>query len=165
MTMRIRATVAMAALALAPIGLTASTASAAPTAQTAAAARLGQCDGLKVQKFRGGWQVTTPGIWEDPGVVCNLKYGDLPHRPGQPVFGDPASAIKTLQRNLNSCYKAGLKVDGRYGSATQAAVRKVQAKHRITADGIYGPKTRSAINWRLYNPAKKLWNKTCTSPI
>lgn len=109
--------------------------------------------------------MTTPGVWEDTSVVCNLKYGDLPHRDPNIPFGDPAGAIKTLQRNLNFCYKAGLRIDGKYGANVREAVKKVQRQHKVTADGIYGPKTRSAMNWRMYHPTTKVWTNACYSYI
>ncbi len=41
----------------------------------------------------------------------------------------------------------------------------VQRKHKIIADGIYGPKTRSAMNWRLYSTCTRSWSKICSSPL
>jgi peptidoglycan hydrolase-like protein with peptidoglycan-binding domain len=37
-------------------------------------------------------------------------------------------------------------VDGIYGSNTRAVIKQVQMRHHTTADGIYGPQTRSAMN-------------------
>jgi peptidoglycan hydrolase-like protein with peptidoglycan-binding domain len=91
-------------------------------------------------------------------------YGDDPQR-GNERFGDPDTAIRTLQRNLNYCYGSKLTVDGVYGSNTRAVVKQVQQRHKLAADGIYGPQTRSAMNWRLYHSAKRIWSSGCYSPL
>lgn len=134
-------------------------------AQTAAAARLEQCLWAQLKPVGNGWGVLVPSVWESLSTNCNLKYGDLPHRYPSHPFGDPGSAIRALQKNLNYCYGSRLTVDGKYGSNTRAVVTRVQRQHRITADGIYGPRTRSAMNWRLYHPAKRVWSTNCYSPL
>ena len=126
---------------------------------------LEQCLSALMKPVGKGWAVQVPGGWEDVSTNCNLKYGDMPRRYGPDYVGDPASAIKALQRDLNYCYGSKLVVDGKYGSKTRAAVLKVQRKHKVTADGIYGPKTRSAMNWRMYSLQKHAWSKTCSSPL
>ncbi|MDX6265084.1 MAG: hypothetical protein QOH84_6772 [Kribbellaceae bacterium] len=126
---------------------------------------LEQCLSALMKPVGKGWAVQVPGGWEDASTTCNLKYGDMPRRYGPDYVGDPASAIKALQRNLNFCYGSKLAVDGKYGSKTRTAVQKVQRKHKVTVDGIYGPKTRSAMNWRMYSLQKHAWSKTCSSPI
>jgi Putative peptidoglycan binding domain len=130
----------------------------APTAQAA----LPMCDADSFLHVGNGWYVQAPNVWESDSVACNLKYGD-PAR--QPVFGAGADAIKALQRNLNYCYRTSLAVDGRYGSLTRAAVTRVQRLHGITADGVYGPRTRSAMFWREYSFTLKRWSQRCYSPI
>ncbi|WP_026163640.1 peptidoglycan-binding domain-containing protein [Kribbella catacumbae] len=157
----IRAAMAVVGLALAPLAV-ALPASAAPAQ---ASAKLGQCDDAYPIKLQRGWQITLPGVWEDYNFTCNLKLGDLPNRDPQNPFGNPTAAIKTLQRNLNFCYGSTLRIDGKYGANTAAVVKRVQTRHKLTADGVYGPQTRSAMNWRQYNPGTKVWTKTCSSPI
>jgi putative peptidoglycan binding protein len=126
---------------------------------------LEQCLSALMKPVGKGWAVQVPGGWEDVSTNCNLKYGDMPRRYGPDYVGDPASAIKALQRNLNYCYGSKLVVDGKYGSKTRTAVQAVQRKHKVTVDGIYGPKTRSAMNWRMYSLQKHAWSKTCSSPL
>ncbi|WP_329482043.1 peptidoglycan-binding protein [Kribbella sp. NBC_01484] len=105
-----------------------------------------------------------PSIYGSTSTTCNLMYGDDPNRRST-VYGDPDTAIRVLQRNLNFCYGSKLAVDGIYGSNTRAVVKLVQRKHKLVADGIYGPKTRSAMNWRLYSSATQSWSKGCSSPL
>ena len=57
-------------------------------------------------------------------------------------------AVKTLQRTLNKCYGESLAVDGNFGPATKAAVKRAQADHHITQDGVAGPVTLDTIKWR-----------------
>lgn len=130
--MKLTSTVAAAAT------ITAATVLGAPTAQ----ATLPMCGADSYLHVGNGWYIQAPNVWESDSVACNLKYGD-PAR--QPDFGAGTWAIMALQRNLNYCYHTSLAVDGRYGSLTRAAVTRVQRLHGITADGIYGPQTRSAM--------------------
>lgn len=132
--------------------------------RTAAAASLPQCRSARLVPVNRTWGIPMPSVYGSESTYCNLMYGDDPHR-GSTVFGDPDTAIRVLQRNLNFCYGTKLAVDGVYGSNTRAVVKVVQRKHKLVADGIYGPKTRSAMNWRLYSMATRSWSKGCSSPL
>lgn len=55
--------------------------------------------------------------------------------------GEP---VQNLQRSLAALGYA-LAIDGRFGPGTEKAVRSFQADHRLTADGIAGPTTLSAM--------------------
>lgn len=59
--------------------------------------------------------------------------------------GSKGENVKTLQRNLNAAIGAGLAVDGSYGPACYAAVKKFQSKYGLGADGIYGPNTAAKM--------------------
>lgn len=37
--------------------------------------------------------------------------------------------------------------------------------HGLTADGVFGPRTRSAMYWRLYNFDLRAWSERCYSPF
>lgn len=134
-------------------------------AETRAAAALTQCRSARlVPVGKTGWGVPMPSLWNSASTTCNLLYGDDPYR-GFARTGDPDTAIRTLQRNLNYCYGYRLTVDGVYGSNTRGVVKAVQKRHKLTADGIYGPKTRSAMNWRLFSSKTNTWSKACSSPL
>ena len=60
-------------------------------------------------------------------------------------FGSQGEEVfKIQQRLLSWGYYSG-EVDGVYGSATQNAVKKFQQKNGLTADGVAGPATLSAL--------------------
>lgn len=61
-------------------------------------------------------------------------------------MGSNGSAVKALQKNLNTLIKAKLTVDGEFGTATYNAVIKFQTKYKLTADGIVGENTQKKIN-------------------
>ena len=155
--MSVRLRKASVALAVAALGVAPLVAAAAP----AFAAPLSQCDAATFKSVGGAWQVFVPGEWESTSTTCNLKFGDNPHRDPKNPFGNPGAAISALQSNLNYCYGYKLTKDGKYGAKTRDAVKAVQKKLHLPADGIYGPNTRSAMNWRMYNPTTKAWSKTC----
>jgi hypothetical protein len=59
--------------------------------------------------------------------------------------GDTGPKVRALQRALTAAgYPTG-KVDGDYGPATTKAVQDLQKASGLTADGVFGPKTREAL--------------------
>ena len=74
-------------------------------------------------------------------------------------IGSNGSAVKTLQKNLNTLIKAKLTVEGEFGTATYNAVIKFQTKYKLTADGIVGENTQKKINSLL----KKKNSSTATT--
>lgn len=59
--------------------------------------------------------------------------------------GSKGSAVKKLQRRLNNAgYQCG-KVDGIFGSKTEAALGKFQQDHDLEVDGVYGPESRKVL--------------------
>jgi hypothetical protein len=135
------------------------------TQATAAAAATPQCLYARVVPIgKTGWGIPMPSLWNSPSTTCNLMYGDDPFRTSTHT-GDPDTAIRVLQRNLNYCYGYKLTVDGVYGSNTRGVIKAVQKRHKLAADGVYGPKTRSAMNWRLYAAKTNTWSKACSSPL
>jgi outer membrane protein OmpA-like peptidoglycan-associated protein len=53
--------------------------------------------------------------------------------------------VRWLQSALNQVDQANLKVDGRTGPSTRAAVVRFQRRHGLRADGVAGPATRAAL--------------------
>ena len=87
-----------------------------------------------------------------PGLY--LKQIEEEQKPIKPIFtrtlkytkptmtGDD---VKQLQRMLNDYMGAGLAVDGKYGPATEKAVKAFQKQKGLTVDGKCGPKTVAAL--------------------
>lgn len=62
--------------------------------------------------------------------------------------GNNNSAVRLLQSTLVDCYSQSISVDGDFGTNTQAALKRAQAKAGVTADGIYGPNTASHFKFQ-----------------
>jgi len=62
--------------------------------------------------------------------------------------GAVGNHVRALQTALNACYEGGLTVDGVFGAATKAALKKAQGWMGLTQDGVYGSQTNHAITWR-----------------
>ena len=79
-------------------------------------------------------------------VAMHALTGDIPTRApisaaSTPTLrrGSKGDAVKQMQQKL------GIPADGDFGPGTEAAVRKWQAANGLTADGIVGPKTLAAL--------------------
>lgn len=68
--------------------------------------------------------------------------------------GDRGSAVTTLQKKLNAS-GAKLTVDGSFGSATDRAVRGLQANAGLTVDGVVGSKTWRALDGDATVPSNR----------
>ena len=65
--------------------------------------------------------------------------------------GSKGDAVRTLQENLNKLgYNCG-SVDGKFGAATEKAVKLFQSDHGLTVDGIAGSLTQAALEETLGN--------------
>lgn len=105
--------------------------------------------------------------WEVWGIpACVTEGGD------QPMPSPTPNTKPTLRRGSNGEYvtlaqtmllnkgydlgKCG--VDGDFGKATEAAVKRFQIDHGLTADGVIGPKTWDALNQQ--SPVSVLYSVT-----
>jgi len=98
---------------------------------------------------------TDPSPWTHWGIPAGLysteelkKAGlDVSESKNVPILrkGNSGPAVKVLQNLLNQ-WGANLNVDGVFGSKTEAAVKDFQSTHKLTADGIVGPKTRAILD-------------------
>lgn len=63
------------------------------------------------------------------------------------VYTDNSRNTKIIQRKLTSLgYSVGpAGIDGRYGHDSQSAARNFQHDYNLTADGVVGPKTTTAL--------------------
>lgn len=59
--------------------------------------------------------------------------------------GDCGEGVKQVQSQLNYKLSISLTVDGRFGRATETAVRNFQASVGLPVDGIVGPSTWVAL--------------------
>lgn len=60
--------------------------------------------------------------------------------------GTADSEVTTVQKFLNTTLQLGLKLDGKLGDETRAAIEAFQKGAGIKVDGIVGPQTRTAVN-------------------
>lgn len=59
--------------------------------------------------------------------------------------GDDVKRLQTGLKRVFPAYAGRLDLDGVYGPNTEAAVKEFQRRSGLTADGMVGPKTRSAL--------------------
>jgi peptidoglycan hydrolase-like protein with peptidoglycan-binding domain len=86
--------------------------------------------------------VTTPTTTQAAAPVV-----PVPTAPLKP--GDTGVQVKRLQRALAQLgYTIGT-VDGDYGTTTKTAVEQFQTASNLTADGLFGPATRTALSAAL----------------
>lgn len=64
-------------------------------------------------------------------------------------FGMSGTAVKQLQVALNAAGFPVGKVDGVFGAKTLTALKNFQKANKLTADGVYGPATRAALDKKL----------------
>jgi peptidoglycan hydrolase-like protein with peptidoglycan-binding domain len=67
----------------------------------------------------------------------------VPAAPLKP--GDTGAEVKALQRALVQLGYAVGTIDGDYGAATKTAVEQFQTASKLTADGVFGRATRTAM--------------------
>lgn len=69
-----------------------------------------------------------------------------PYTGGLPIGkvkkGNKGTDVKHVQKFLNWCIKAGLKIDGYCGSKTTAAIKKYQKQYKLKVDGVFGSQSK-----------------------
>ena len=85
-------------------------------------------------------------------AVAPAANAEEPHRItlamsecGVMAVGVTGTCIISLQSWLNIFDNAGLVVDGKFGRATEAAVKNFQRKHGLVPDGRFGVHSRNAL--------------------
>lgn len=82
--------------------------------------------------------------WDEWGELKGVEYS-AEEKEGEKVRptlrnGDSGEDVLDLQKLLNG-YGYGLKEDGKFGAATEAAVRSFQKLYGLTVDGVVGERT------------------------
>lgn len=99
----------------------------------------------KVSSRNGGYMLAPVRSTSSGGnmnLTCYMWNGDVSTAPGYSSLG-----TKRLQRSLNRCYGQSLTVDGRFGPATETALKRAQRAESIGIDGKYGPQTAKNIRF------------------
>lgn len=93
--------------------------------------------------------------WDTWGELKGVDYSDVNEESYEGTglttirYGSTGNLVKELQEGLNSLgYDCG-KVDGKFGSNTQASLIQFQKDNGLTADGVCGDKTWVALNKAL----------------
>ena len=83
----------------------------------------------------------------DAQIATAVVYPTTPYKGTLPTktvkIGSKGTSVVAVQRFLNWCIKANLKVDGICGNKTSAAIRRFQKQQKLKVDGIFGEKTRA----------------------
>lgn len=95
----------------------------------------------KIKNFISGAEITSAAY-----------KGSLPT--GTVKKGSKGENVKRVQRFLNWCINAKLKVDGICGAKTVSAIKKFQKKYKLKVDGVFGTKCRRKMQ-ALIKPAPK----------
>jgi biopolymer transport protein ExbD len=91
---------------------------------------------------------TTPGTTTAPTTTTPSIHVTVPAG-GNLSVGDNGSQVTELQKALTELKYYNGKVDGDFGTGTEAAVVAFQNDHNLKPDGIVGSKTADAINQAL----------------
>ena len=101
------------------------------------------------------------------GYVNSKHLASTAYKPSTPYTGklptktvkrgSKGTNVKRVQRFLNWCIEAGLKVDGSCGKNTVKAIKKYQKRYKLKVDGVFGSQSRAK--------AKKIVNAHKPAPV
>jgi hypothetical protein len=104
--------------------------------------------------FSGGSSTPTPAATPTTTQIATTPITPTTTQAAAPTIpvpaaplkpGDTGAPVKQLQRALSQLgYTVGT-VDGDYGTTTKTAVEQFQTASNLTADGVFGPATRTAL--------------------
>ena len=85
-------------------------------------------------------------------AVNNAQVASAAYHPTSPYTGklpsktvkkgSSGASVKAVQRFLNWCINAGLKVDGSCGKKTVSAIKKYQKQYKLKVDGVFGGQSK-----------------------
>ncbi len=81
----------------------------------------------------------TTGVSTEAGTSSGTGAGEQPNAAAKPQEEAETTAVKHLQTALH------LTADGQFGPETEAAIRRLQARHGLNVDGVVGPATWNLI--------------------
>lgn len=82
--------------------------------------------------------------WNIGGYQVGPAVAPFTPAPATLRKGAVGASVMSLQSDLNT-HGASLKVDGEFGDATEAALKKFQTDHHLAADGVCGPQSWKAL--------------------
>ncbi|MBP3523919.1 MAG: peptidoglycan-binding protein [Clostridia bacterium] len=105
-----------------------------------------------IKKFQKEYDLTADGV-AGPNTIARLKavYTDKGGSTGSSSsgsglkLGSSGTKVRDLQQDLTTLGYYWADITGNFGSKTEAAVKNFQQKNNLTADGVAGSKTLSAI--------------------
>lgn len=105
-----------------------------------------------------GWFQTRSGYWISKSYASVMSSSEVDDYIGSSTSGsttsyklyDVADEIKTAQERLTTLKYYSSTCSGRLGPKTEAAIKKFQKDHGLTADGVLGPKTIAKIADEYY---------------
>lgn len=89
-----------------------------------------------------------PGTYRKPSTSSTSKPKPKPTSSSTLARGSTGERVRKLQHGLRTvfpAYAGRLAIDGRFGPATEAAVREFQRRTRLDDDGRVGPLTRAML--------------------
>lgn len=115
--------------------------------------------GLAAAGVFGGAAPKPKAVFTPPATTALPPAATTTTAPAQPALptgplkpGDTGAQVKLLQSALKTLGDYTGAIDGDYGPGTQAAVQQFQRFAGLTADGVAGPQTLSALRHAIASP-------------